>query len=165
MGYTKPETQRLWRVKNPERAAAYAEHERARYAANPALLQKRLKTNSERYRQIYANDPAYRAKVKAAHKMRRVATAPEIVAEHYLRERTEALGGMCPKFVDPSRRGAPDRMVILPGYPIHFVEMKRYKLGVVRPWQERYHADLRRCGHKVWVLRSKEDVDAFFADI
>jgi len=165
MGYTKPETQRLYRLKNPARVAAYREREIARYAANPELMKERLRKNNERYRKIYATDPAYRAVVKARHKKRIAENAPEIVAEQYLRERVEALGGMCPKFVDPSRRGAPDRMVILPGHPVYFVEMKRYKIGTVRPWQERYHTDLRACGHKVWVLWSKEDVDGFFAEI
>jgi hypothetical protein len=101
---------------------------------------------------------SWRRKIKAS-------IAPEVVAEQYLRERVEALGGICPKFVDPSRRGAPDRLVVLPGRPIYFVEMKRYRLGKISSWQERYHADLRACGHKVWVLWSKEEVDGFFAEI
>jgi hypothetical protein len=75
------------------------------------------------------------------------------------------MGGMCPKFIDPSRRGAPDRMVLLPGRPVFFVEMKREVGGVVKPWQTRYHEDLRALGHRVWVLWSKEEVDAFISEV
>ena len=142
-----------------------AREQYVRYMADPDVKARRLEANRKRYREVYAKDPAYRAAMTARHQKRKAEIAPEIVAERYLRERVEALGGMCPKFVDPSRRGAPDRMVILPGKPIFFVEMKRYKIGKVRPWQDRYHADLRACGHKVWVLWSKEDVDAFIAEV
>jgi hypothetical protein len=95
----------------------------------------------------------------------RAAFAPEIKAEEHLVESVEMVGGMCPKFVDPSRRGAPDRMVLLPEKPVIFVEMKREKLGKVKIWQERYHADLRALGHRVEVLWSKSDVDRFLASI
>jgi hypothetical protein len=90
---------------------------------------------------------------------------PEIVAEKYLHDAIASRGGLCPKFIDPARRGAPDRMVLLPGGRIHFVEMKRSKFGKVAPHQERYHADLRRLGFSVHVLWSVEDVDAFLAAI
>jgi hypothetical protein len=125
----------------------------------------RVANKEKKREQDAAHRAAYPESHRAADAKYRASIAPEIVAEQYLRERVEALGGMCPKFVDPSRRGAPDRMVILPGLPIYFVEMNRYKIGKVRPWQDRYHADLRACGHKVWVLWSKEDVDGFFATI
>jgi hypothetical protein len=94
-----------------------------------------------------------------------IAIKPEKVAEQHLREQIEARGGMCPKFVDPSRRGAPDRMVLLPGKSVHFVEMKRAKLGKIKPHQQRYHDDLRALGYRVWVLWSKEDVDKFIAEV
>jgi hypothetical protein len=148
--------------------------ERKWYAEN----KERKKAQNARWRasnpdQVKATNAVWRAKnrvtllerSRAWEKKMRESSAPEIVAEQYLRERVEALGGMCPKFVDPSRRGAPDRMVLLPGHPVYFVEMKRYKVGKVRSWQERYHADLRACGHKVWVLWSKEEVDEFFTSI
>jgi hypothetical protein len=165
VGYTKPETQRLYRKKNPERAAAYREQQRARYAANPGILKDKLKSNAERYRQRYATDPSFKAATAAKIKRWRATIAPEAVAEEHLRECVEMAGGMCPKFIDPARRGAPDRMVLLPGMPVIFVEMKRMKLGKVRPWQERYQADLRALGHRVEVLWSKEDVDEFLATI
>jgi hypothetical protein len=142
------------------------ERERERHALlDPERKAKKLEANRERYRQVYSKDPAYREYMSSYHKKMKATIAPEAMAEQHLRERVEALGGICPKFIDPSRRGAPDRMVIMPGKPIYFVEMKRYKLGTVKPWQERYHADLRACGHEVRVLWSKEEVDEFLAAI
>lgn len=90
---------------------------------------------------------------------------PEAVAERRLVSGVSILGGMCPKFIDPARRGAPDRMVMLPGRPVYFVEMKRARFGRVKPWQTRYHEDLRALGHPVWVLWSEPDVDKFLAEI
>ena len=85
----------------------------------------------------------------------------EAVVEKYLCDAIEARGGFCPKFIDSIRRGAPDRLVIVPGNPVYFVELKRPQFGHVAPWQKRYHEQLRSCGQKVWVLRSVEEVDAF----
>jgi hypothetical protein len=116
-----------------------------------------------------AEDPIFRAKhvefSRVYTRKLRAQHDEEIKAEQYLRERVIALGGMCPKFVDPSRRGAPDRMVMLPGKPVIFVEMKREALGRVAAHQKRYHDDLRALGHRVDVLWSKKDVDDFLSSI
>jgi hypothetical protein len=56
-------------------------------------------------------------------------------------------------------------MVMLPGKPVVFVEMKRESLGKVAAHQLRYHASLRALGHRVEVLWSKKDVDDFLAAI
>jgi hypothetical protein len=147
------------RARNAAYYAANREKERARKAAwRAANLEKALACNAAYY-------AANREKVRARNTARRKKLAPEAVAEAYLRQRVEERGGMCPKFIDPSRRGAPDRMVLLPGRPVYFVEMKRQKVGRLMSWQERYHEDLRRLGHKVSVLWSKEDVDAFFLEV
>ncbi len=89
----------------------------------------------------------------------------ESKVEDHLVYRVKELGGMCIKFTDPGRRGAPDRIVCLPGHPAYFVELKRPKNGRLDAHQVRYHESLRRSGQRVWVLWSKEDVDAFFAEI
>lgn len=44
--------------------------------------------------------------------------------ERYLRKQVEANGGKCWKWVSPGRRGVPDRIVIMPGGVIAFVELK-----------------------------------------
>lgn len=157
----KVEYDRLWK-QSPEykaKQAAYAK----KYRAKPAVAAARLAYKRKKYK----TDPTYAEGVKKAARDWHSKTAPEIEAkaETHLMESVELVGGMCPKFIDPSRRGAPDRMVMLPGHAIIFVEMKRFKLGTVKSWQKRYHADLRALGHRVEVLWSKEDVDEFLATI
>jgi hypothetical protein len=88
----------------------------------------------------------------------------EVTVEAYLVERVKALGGMCIKFISPGRRGAPDRLVCLPGHTI-FVELKRPRGGKLGKHQERYHEALRMAGQKLWVIWSKEGVDEFLASI
>jgi hypothetical protein len=85
--------------------------------------------------------------------------------ELYLTNSVKAMRGMCVKLKDPSRRGAPDRIVCLPGHPSYFVELKRPKNGRLAAHQTRYHDDLRAAGQKVWVIWSYEEVDGFFAEI
>jgi hypothetical protein len=96
---------------------------------------------------------------------RRKKTPLEIVVEDYLIERVDALGGLCVKFITPGKRGAPDRLVILPGYPTLYVELKRPRLGKLSESQKRYHTRLRDLGQRVWTLWSKEEVDAFILEV
>lgn len=109
----------------------------------------------------YAKSTRGREVQKASDTKRRHGLPTERVVEKYLVDAINARGGFCPKFRDLSRVGAPDRLVITPGNPIHFVELKRPKRGCVAPHQTRYHERLRACGQKVWVLSSIEDVDKF----
>lgn len=89
----------------------------------------------------------------------------EATVEKFLMLNVEAAGGMCIKFKDPARRGAPDRLVLMPGRPALFVELKRPKNGRLGAHQVRYHRDLRAIGQRVWVVWSKEEVYGFFASI
>ena len=45
--------------------------------------------------------------------------------ERHLREGVKSLGGMCLKFVTPGFTGVPDRLVLIPGGAVCFVELKR----------------------------------------
>ena len=45
--------------------------------------------------------------------------------ERHLREGVKSLGGMCLKFVTPGFTGVPDRIVLMPGGKLCFVELKR----------------------------------------
>ena len=83
--------------------------------------------------------------------------------EDYLVERVEARGGRCPKLVDLVRRGFPDRSPMWPGGIMHMVELKCIG-GVVKPWQRRYHADLRSQGFLVFVIWTKDQVDTYIAN-
>ncbi len=49
----------------------------------------------------------------------------EKTIEHKVVEYIESLGGKCWKFVSPSETGVPDRIVLLPGGVVGFLEMKR----------------------------------------
>lgn len=83
----------------------------------------------------------------------------ETEVETYLIKGVELLGGECVKFVSPGRRGAPDRIILMPGCII-FVETKAPD-GVLRPWQSRYHMMLRRFGFRVVTLWTKQQVRDF----
>lgn len=69
-------------------------------------------------------------------------------------------GGMAMKWVCPGWAGVPDRIVLLPGGKIIFVELKRPKGGEVRKLQEWWHAKLRSLGFTVWVICNRNDINA-----
>lgn len=80
--------------------------------------------------------------------------------EAALVRRVKALGGLCEKFVSPSRRAVPDRIVTLPGGRIVFVELKAPGM---RPSiaQHRDHERRRALGCDVRVIDNIEDANAF----
>lgn len=45
--------------------------------------------------------------------------------ERFLVDRIKALGGLCLKFESPGYTGVPDRMILLPGGCVSFVELKQ----------------------------------------
>lgn len=69
-------------------------------------------------------------------------------------------GGMAMKWVCPGWSGVPDRIVLLPGGKIIFVELKRPKGGEVRKLQEWWHTKLRSLGFTVWVIKNRSDINA-----
>ena len=62
-----------------------------------------------------------------------------------------AAGGICPKLVSPGTDGMPDRMVLLPGGRIAFVEVKAPGRRP-RPLQMERHEQRRRLGFLGSVL-------------
>lgn len=80
--------------------------------------------------------------------------------EKYLVVRVESLGGFCVKFPPLFFAGFPDRIVLLPGGRIVFVELKDEGKKPT-PLQVRVHARLRALGFRVEVLDSKESIDEF----
>lgn len=79
--------------------------------------------------------------------------------ESYLRRKVEKLGGICLKFLPDFARGFPDRVVILPGGVLVWVETKRPVGGKLDPAQNVAHVLLRRLGQRVEVVWSREDAD------
>lgn len=82
--------------------------------------------------------------------------------EERLVQRAKDHGGMAIKWVAPGLSGVPDRIVILPGGRILFVELKAPG-RTPTPLQARIHQMLARLGADVRVVDSLEGVDAIFA--
>lgn len=77
--------------------------------------------------------------------------------EKYLKKCVEQKGGLCLKFISPSMRGAPDRIVMLPQRRIFFVELKAPKKKP-RPEQLRVHKIFENLGVTVYTANTKEKV-------
>lgn len=67
------------------------------------------------------------------------------------------LGGLCIKLTPPPA-GIPDRLVLLPGGVVEFIELKAPG-GQLRPIQRVIHERLRARGHQVLVISSVREVD------
>ena len=83
----------------------------------------------------------------------------ESEVERYLREQVEKHGGKCIKFLPDFSRGFPDRVVLLPGGVLVWVETKRPVGGHIDPAQNVQHVVLRRLGQRVEVVWTKEEAD------
>lgn len=81
--------------------------------------------------------------------------------EKKLRQKVEALGGFCLKWVCPGWSGVPDRIVLLPGARIYFVETKRPKGGVLNPLQKKWRQWLTALGFFYGVVWTWDDLDLF----
>jgi hypothetical protein len=86
----------------------------------------------------------------------------ERAIEAYLVRRVKELGGEVRKVKWIGRRGAPDRLVMLPGGVLHWIELKRPG-GTAEAHQAREHARMLRKGQRVRVLDTMEKIDALFA--
>ena len=77
--------------------------------------------------------------------------------EQQLIRAVKSAGGICPKLVSPGTDGMPDRLVLLPGGRITFVEVKAPGQKP-RPLQLLRHRTLRDLGFKVFVLDDPEQI-------
>ena len=84
--------------------------------------------------------------------------------EQKLVKAVKDIGGMCPKFVSPGTDGMPDRMVLLPGARIAFVEVKAPG-EKPRALQKRRHAQLRTLGFPVFVLDDPEKIPELLREV
>jgi len=80
--------------------------------------------------------------------------------ESYLKKRVSLIGGKAYKFVSPGVTGVPDRIVLLPGGSMYFVELKAPG-KVARPIQLHRKKEIEKLGFKVKFIDSKDSVDKF----
>ncbi len=73
-------------------------------------------------------------------------------------------GGLCLKWVSPSTRGVPDRIVLMPGGRTIYVELKS-RGGRLSPPQRRMHTKLRDMGFRVEVLWTIRQVNEFVCSL
>ena len=76
--------------------------------------------------------------------------------ERKLRQRLEAMGCLCLKFESPGFAGVPDRIVMMPGGELFFVELKAPGQRE-RPRQEYVQRIFRRMGFMVMSSVSSEE--------
>ena len=69
------------------------------------------------------------------------------------------MGGIAPKFVSPGWAGAPDRLVLLPGGRLAFVEVKAPG-KTLRPLQVRRKGQLEALGFRVYLIDRLEQIPA-----
>lgn len=75
----------------------------------------------------------------------------EKYTERKLVEEVKKTGGFALKFVSPGMNGVPDRIVLLPGGHIAFVELKSPG-KMMRPLQIRRKKQLESLGFKVYLI-------------
>ena len=88
----------------------------------------------------------------------------EKTIEQHLVKAVKNSGGIAPKLVSPGFDGMPDRLVLLPGGKIGFVEVKAPGKEP-RPLQVARHGLLLRLGFKVYVLDDPEQIGGILDEI
>ncbi|PLR84646.1 VRR-NUC domain-containing protein [Bacillus canaveralius] len=84
----------------------------------------------------------------------------ESTLERRLKNEVKKLGGKAVKFESPGFSGVPDRLVLLPGGRLVFIEMKAPGKAL-RPLQEKRITNLRQLGFEVFVLDSVATINQF----
>ncbi len=84
--------------------------------------------------------------------------------EQELVKAVKAEGGICPKLICPGMNGMPDRLVLLPGCRIGFVEVKAPGKKP-RLLQLRRHKQLRQLGFLVFVLDSSKQIPGIIKEV
>ena len=85
-------------------------------------------------------------------------TQLEKEVESLLRRKIEARGGMCLKWVCPGWAGVPDRICLLPGAKVFFVETKRPSWGKTSARQKWWADKIKSLGFEHYFIHNATDV-------
>ncbi len=85
--------------------------------------------------------------------------------ETYLRNQVKAAGGLCIKLSPVGMVGIPDRLVLLPGGQVVFVECKKPRGAVVARLQVHWCDRLREMGFRSVFVYTKEEVDKLMEEL
>lgn len=88
----------------------------------------------------------------------------ESTIESKLRRAVKSMGGMCIKLIASSMDGLPDRMVLLPGRRIAFVELKAPGKKM-RPLQVKRKRQLELLGFSVYCIDNPEQIGGMLDEI
>lgn len=88
----------------------------------------------------------------------------EKTIEQKLVQAVKKLGGLAPKFVSPGLDGVPDRLVLLPGAKIAFIELKA-RGKPLRPLQVRRKRQLETLGFSVYRIDGPEQIGGILDEI
>lgn len=88
----------------------------------------------------------------------------EKTIEKKLADAVKARGGLVPKFTSLGFDGMPDRIVLMPGGRMAFVEVKAPG-KTPRPLQEARHRLLRQLGFRVYVLDDESQIGGILNEI
>ena len=88
----------------------------------------------------------------------------EKTVETKLVKAVRAIGGLAPKFVSPGLDGVPDRLVLLPGGRIAFIELKA-EGKMLRPLQVRRKKQLEALGFSVYCIDRPEQIGGILDEI
>lgn len=88
----------------------------------------------------------------------------EVSIEKYLMSTVKSTGGICVKLIPIGLRGIPDRLVVLPGPVVAFVELKKPKGGVISKHQHGWRKTLTELGCHHRFIHTRAQVDAFIEE-
>lgn len=92
-------------------------------------------------------------------------TQTEDKIENHLLKRVKEYRGVCIKLPAIWYTGIPDRLVLLPGARVLFVELKRPVGGRFEPGQPLWLRKLAKLGFTVRVWHTKALIDAYFKEL
>lgn len=84
--------------------------------------------------------------------------------EEWLVDQVKRLGGIADKYTSPGNPGVPDRIVLLPGGKIIFVELKATwgRLSSIQKWQRKRYCAL---GADVRCVKGMDEAKAFIEEL